>query len=95
MSQIFAGNDENVRHLGGTPGLIIRAKLLYHFRSWETTFSSEPLRHFLVASDFDQTLSFNDSGIVLGERLGVPRSTPKSKDCGAVISSTRAESSPI
>jgi HAD superfamily phosphoserine phosphatase-like hydrolase len=28
-------------------------------------------KHFLVASDFDQTLSFNDSGIVLGELLGV------------------------
>jgi phosphoserine phosphatase len=29
-------------------------------------------KHFLVASDFDQTLSFNDSGIVLSEILGVP-----------------------
>lgn len=28
-------------------------------------------RHFLVASDFDQTLSFNDSGLVLSELLGV------------------------
>ena len=28
-------------------------------------------RHFLVASDFDQTLSFNDSGLVLAELLGV------------------------
>jgi HAD superfamily phosphoserine phosphatase-like hydrolase len=27
-------------------------------------------RHFLVASDFDQTLSFNDSGIVLSELIG-------------------------
>jgi HAD superfamily phosphoserine phosphatase-like hydrolase len=27
-------------------------------------------RHFLVASDFDQTLSFNDSGVVLSELLG-------------------------
>ena len=27
-------------------------------------------RHFLVASDFDQTLSFNDSGLVLSEILG-------------------------
>src|SRR5215831_20783482 len=27
-------------------------------------------RDYLVASDFDQTLSFNDSGIVLGELLG-------------------------
>jgi phosphoserine phosphatase len=28
-------------------------------------------KHFLVASDFDQTLSFNDSGHVLSELLGV------------------------
>src|SRR5881396_1956108 len=27
-------------------------------------------RHYLLASDFDQTLSFNDSGIVLSELLG-------------------------
>jgi HAD superfamily phosphoserine phosphatase-like hydrolase len=30
-------------------------------------------RHFLLASDFDQTLSFNDSGHVLAELLGVRR----------------------
>jgi phosphoserine phosphatase len=29
-------------------------------------------KHFLVASDFDQTLSFNDSGQILAEFLGVP-----------------------
>ncbi|HUG41653.1 MAG TPA: HAD family hydrolase [Longimicrobiales bacterium] len=29
-------------------------------------------RHYLLASDFDQTLSFNDSGLVLSEVLGVP-----------------------
>ena len=28
-------------------------------------------RHYLLASDFDQTLSFNDSGVVLSELLGV------------------------
>jgi HAD superfamily phosphoserine phosphatase-like hydrolase len=28
-------------------------------------------RHFLLASDFDQTLSFNDSGLVLSDLLGV------------------------
>jgi HAD superfamily phosphoserine phosphatase-like hydrolase len=28
-------------------------------------------RHYLVASDFDQTLSFNDSGLVLSSLLGV------------------------
>jgi phosphoserine phosphatase len=29
-------------------------------------------RHYLIASDFDQTLSFNDSGLVLSSLLGVP-----------------------
>jgi HAD superfamily phosphoserine phosphatase-like hydrolase len=29
-------------------------------------------RHYMLASDFDQTLSFNDSGIVLSEMLGIP-----------------------
>ena len=29
-------------------------------------------RAYLVASDFDQTLSFNDSGIVLSDLLGIP-----------------------
>src|SRR6185437_409709 len=28
------------------------------------------LRHYLLASDFDQTLSFNDSGVVLSELIG-------------------------
>ena len=31
---------------------------------------SSALRHFLIASDFDQTLSFNDSGAVLSELIG-------------------------
>ena len=30
----------------------------------------EKTKHYLLASDFDQTLSFNDSGIVLSELLG-------------------------
>lgn len=34
--------------------------------------TSGTLRHFLLASDFDQTLSFNDSGHVLAELLGIP-----------------------
>jgi 2-hydroxy-3-keto-5-methylthiopentenyl-1-phosphate phosphatase len=29
-------------------------------------------KHYLLASDFDQTLSFNDSGVVLSELLGRP-----------------------
>ena len=31
---------------------------------------SQPTKHILVASDFDKTLSFNDSGKVLSEMLG-------------------------
>jgi HAD superfamily phosphoserine phosphatase-like hydrolase len=29
-------------------------------------------KHFLLFSDFDQTLSFNDSGLILAEMLGIP-----------------------
>ncbi len=29
-------------------------------------------KHYLVVSDFDQTLSFNDSGLALSEMLGIP-----------------------
>jgi phosphoserine phosphatase len=32
---------------------------------------TSPPKHYLVVSDFDQTLSFNDSGYVLAELLGV------------------------
>jgi phosphoserine phosphatase len=32
---------------------------------------TRPAKHFLLASDFDQTLSFNDSGAELSELLGV------------------------
>jgi HAD superfamily phosphoserine phosphatase-like hydrolase len=32
---------------------------------------SKPNTDYLVASDFDQTLSFNDSGLVLAEMLGI------------------------
>lgn len=30
-------------------------------------------RHFLIASDFDQTLSFNDSGVILSDIIGAGR----------------------
>ena len=33
--------------------------------------TDSPRRHFLLASDFDQTLSFRDSGVVLSEILGI------------------------
>ena len=32
--------------------------------------TTQPSRHYLVASDFDQTLSFNDSGLVLSDLIG-------------------------
>lgn len=35
--------------------------------------TSVPAKHFLLASDFDQTLSFNDSGLVLSELIGASR----------------------
>src|SRR5579871_3350030 len=34
--------------------------------------SEKPIKRYLFASDFDQTLSFNDSGYVLSEMLGIP-----------------------
>jgi phosphoserine phosphatase len=33
--------------------------------------SGSSSKHYLLASDFDQTLSFNDSGLVLSELLGI------------------------
>jgi len=39
-------------------------------------------KQFLLASDFDQTLSFNDSGFVLGELLGIPSSEYERKITG-------------
>jgi HAD superfamily phosphoserine phosphatase-like hydrolase len=35
------------------------------------------LKHYLLASDFDQTLSFNDSGLVLSHLIGAPDFTEK------------------
>jgi HAD superfamily phosphoserine phosphatase-like hydrolase len=37
----------------------------------------ESMKQYLLASDFDQTLSFNDSGILLSEMLGIPGFTEK------------------
>jgi 2-hydroxy-3-keto-5-methylthiopentenyl-1-phosphate phosphatase len=34
--------------------------------------NDKPLKHYLFASDFDQTLTFNDSGYVLSEILNIP-----------------------
>jgi len=40
------------------------------------------LKRYLFASDFDQTLSFNDSGFVLSELLGIPVEEFKRKATG-------------
>jgi 2-hydroxy-3-keto-5-methylthiopentenyl-1-phosphate phosphatase len=34
--------------------------------------SEKPLKHYLFASDFDQTLTFNDSGFALSQLVGIP-----------------------
>jgi len=34
--------------------------------------TSSSVKQYLLASDFDQTLSFNDSGLVLSELVGIP-----------------------
>ena len=39
------------------------------------------LNQFLLASDFDQTLSFNDSGVVLSELIGFHGFHDKVKAC--------------
>src|SRR4051794_26019047 len=39
-------------------------------------------KNYLFASDFDQTLSFNDSGLVLTELLGIPVEDFKRKAAG-------------
>src|SRR5271156_882239 len=33
--------------------------------------ATKPKKHYLFASDFDQTLTFNDTGYVLSEMLGI------------------------
>ena len=36
------------------------------------TMADKPLRRYLFASDFDRTLTFNDTGYVLSELVGIP-----------------------
>src|SRR5574341_1219925 len=52
-------------------GLMMRVALPLEVRERRTKMPRpKATREYLLASDFDQTLSFNDSGIVLGELLG-------------------------
>jgi HAD superfamily phosphoserine phosphatase-like hydrolase len=41
-------------------------------RESNTHMTEIPLRRYIFASDFDQTLTFNDSGYVLAELVGIP-----------------------
>ena len=51
---------------------------------WEPEMAEFPphKKRFILASDFDQTLSFNDSGFVLGELLRIPTSEFERKITG-------------
>ncbi len=44
--------------------------------------TEKSVQRFLVASDFDQTLSFNDSGYMLSEMLGIPTEEFERKAAG-------------
>ena len=44
--------------------------------------SDKPTKRFLFASDFDHTLTFNDSGYVLSELLGIPTEEFERKAAG-------------
>lgn len=44
--------------------------------------SEKPTKRYLFASDFDHTLTFNDSGYVLSELLGIPTEEFESKATG-------------
>ena len=40
------------------------------------------MKHYLFVSDFDQTLTFNDSGYVLSEIVGIPTEESERKAAG-------------
>lgn len=48
----------------------------------DMTERTQPKKRYIFASDFDQTLSFNDSGYVLAELLGIPAGEYERKTSG-------------
>src|SRR6476620_5622664 len=44
--------------------------------------NDNPRKEYIFASDFDQTLTFNDSGYVLAEMIGIPTSEFERKATG-------------
>jgi len=51
--------------------LIMVPDLSWNDRQETSLMTDTPIKHYLLASDFDQTLSFKDSGLVLSELLGI------------------------
>jgi len=47
--------------------------------------ADKPLKRYIFASDFDQTLTFNDSGYVLAELVGIPTADFEAKQSMAKI----------
>ena len=70
--RVDASNVSNRLHYGNSAG----ARRLARFMT-ET-----PMKDYLFASDFDQTLTFNDSGYVLSEIIGIPTEEFKRKATG-------------
>src|SRR6202158_6283018 len=60
-------------HLYNNFGVPLNRSDLMRRKTWEVCHSmaETPRKHYLLASDFDQTLSFKDSGLVLSELLGI------------------------
>src|SRR5881392_2079255 len=57
----------------------MRGRFAFGHRDWRARWSNLESangglmrKYYLLVSDFDQTLSFNDSGLVLAEMLGIP-----------------------
>src|ERR1700692_503363 len=65
--------DDSFYRLTIDVGYVIMVHSFLRFESARRSraMTDTPLKHYLLASDFDQTLSFKDSGLVLSELLGI------------------------
>jgi len=69
----FAGEPNRSRHSPGNSVMGLALPIITALSNFERTNMKNKMNggeRYLLASDFDQTLSFNDSGIVLSELLG-------------------------
>ena len=70
-------------HYNNLRGLGVATNQPYHQPEFELMQEKMlPRKRYIFASDFDQTLSFNDSGYVLSEQLGIPASEFERKTTG-------------